>query len=152
MSAARHRQPAAGALLCALLLTGCGGSDARQPATPQPRADRTQRTEAGARATLREYAIAFTSADAVKICDLLDPTSAAMRAATTQSCRREAARLKGRLTAASGARYREQFSALKPVVNGSTATIRGRGALSLRYIRGRWYVSLAPLAGSSPAS
>ena len=156
MSAARgfRRPVAAGAALGALLLAGCGGSDEKKPKPrpAQPPADRTQRTEAGARATLREYAAAFTASDAGRTCDLLDPTAAQLKSASMQSCRREVRRLKGAITPANAAALRQGFAALQPAVSDNVATLPGNDSLSLRYIDGRWYVRLAPSTGSSPPS
>jgi len=151
VSAPRHRQVAVGTALSVLLLGGCGGSDANKRA-PQPPADRTQRSEAGARATLREYAAAFTSADSARVCDLLDPAMRALRSASKQRCRREAARLKDALPPAEAASLRRGFAALKPVLRGNVAALPGNENLSLRYFEGRWYVRLTPSAGASPTS
>ena len=154
MSAPRGslRRAAALAALGALLLAGCGGSDEKKKAAPQPPPDRTQRSEAGARATLREYAVAFTSSDAGRTCDLLDPTSAPLKSASKQRCQREVGRLEDAITPADAASLRQSFAALKPVVRANVATLPGQDDLSLRYIDGRWYVRLAPSTGSPPPS
>jgi len=160
VSAARAflRPVAAGAALGAVLLAGCGGSDGGgsdekkpKPTATQPPADRTQRTEAGARATLREYAAAFTSSASRRTCDLLDPTAAPLKSASKQRCRREVGRLKDAITPADAASLRQGFAALKPAVSDNVATLPGNDNLSLRYIDGRWYVRLAPSDGSSTA-
>lgn len=141
------------ALLAMVMPAGCGGSDDKPKATtPQGPADRTQRTEAGARATLREYAVAVTSSDGVKICDLLDPTSAAMASASKARCRREAARLKGVLSATEKKNFREKSASLEPVVNGNEATLPGSSEAALRYIVGRWYVVPVPPTEDAPTS
>ena len=156
MSAARgfSRRAAAGAVLGALLLAGCGGSDEQKlkPRATQPPADRTQRSEAGAKATLREYAATFTSSDAGRTCDLLDPTAAPLKSASKQRCRRDVGRLKDAIKPADAASLRQSFAALEPVVSANVATLPGNDNLSLRYIDGRWYVRLAPSTGSSPPS
>ena len=156
MSAARGflRPVAAGAALGALLLAGCGGSDEKKPKprATQPPADRTQHTEAGARATLREYAAAFTSSDAKRTCDLLDPTVVPLKSASKQRCRREVGRLEDTITPQGAAALRQGFAALKPAVSDNVATLPGNDNLSLRYIDGRWYVRLAPSDGSATAT
>ncbi len=125
------RIPAALAILAtSVVAAGCGGSENAAG----------EKTAAGAKATLVEFADAYANADGKRLCGMVSADLLKAAEKEPGGCEGSVAKVKDILKPKDVVEFKESAAKQNPTVEGDVASLPGRGEV-MRYREGRWEIT-----------